>query len=86
MFIVYVLKNETSDKIYIGVTKNFEVRIKRHNGELFSSKRSYTRNNKGKWVLVYKEEFKHRSQAILREKYLKSHIGRDWIRNKILGP
>ena len=86
MFSVYVLENEVSSKIYIGCTKNFEARLKRHNGKLLSKPRSYTKINKGKWVMVHKEEFEDRKVALIREKYLKSHIGRDWLRRKILGP
>jgi putative endonuclease len=36
------------------------------------------------WELIYYEEFDARSVAMKREKELKSHKGRDYIREKIL--
>lgn len=81
MVTVYVIKSESTDKIYVGQTENFESRIQRHNKELTSSTKSYTAKNKGPWRPVYKETFKTRSEAIKREKYLKSHVGRDYIKN-----
>jgi len=84
MFTVYVLRNEHSSKIYIGQTNNFEKRIKQHNDENFD-RRSYTSLNRGIWVLVYKEQFLTRREAIVREKQLKSSRGRVFIKTKILG-
>lgn len=85
MFWVYVLKNELSDKIYIGQTEDLEKRLKRHNALLPSKSTSYTKINNGTWVVVYKEQVNTREQALRREKYLKSHHGRDWIRTIIPG-
>jgi putative endonuclease len=36
------------------------------------------------WVLVYSEKFEDKSNALNREKELKSHKGRDFIRQQIL--
>ena len=76
-FFVYVILNESKRKAYIGQTNNWEKRLKRHNGELPSNKNSYTSVNKGDWKIVYIEEYNTRSEALKREKYLKSHRGRD---------
>ena len=46
-------------------------------------KKSFTSKNDGLWVLVYKEEFKTRSEAVKREKQLKSSRGREFIKNLI---
>ena len=80
MFTTYVIKSVSTDKIYIGQAEDFEKRLKRHNKELSYNKKSYTAKNKGPWKLVYKEVFKTRTEALKREKYLKSHVGRDYIR------
>lgn len=80
MFYVYVLKNELNGKIYIGQTDDLEKRLLRHNGVLRAKAGSYTKLNKGNWVVAYKEELSSREDAIKREKYLKSHSGRDWVR------
>ena len=85
MFWVYVLRNQDSDKIYIGQTKNLERRVTQHNDSKFIKygKNAYTKINKGKWILAYKEIFNTRKEAIIREKYLKSHIGRNWLKDVI---
>ena len=82
MFTVYVIKNE-SGKIYIGQTENKNKRLKQHNNTAFD-KRSYTKLNKGPWRLAYQEKFQTRKEALKREKELKSHRGRDWLR-EIMG-
>ncbi|EKE15706.1 MAG: Excinuclease ABC, C subunit [uncultured bacterium] len=83
MFFIYVIKNEQSGKIYIGQTNDIEKRLQRHNGILKSKNTSYTYKNKGEWKVVYTEEFKSRSEAIKREKELKSYQGREFLRSKI---
>lgn len=82
-YFTYVIQSECSGKIYIGQTDNLELRLRRHNGTLPTNKRSYTKLNKGPWKIVYHEEFNTRSEAILREKQLKSHGGRDWLKSKL---
>ena len=88
MFYVYVIKNSQNGKIYIGQTSNLEKRLKRHNGQLSTKRKSFTHKNKGsgEWILVYKEEFEERKDALKREKELKSFQGRKFLRDKILGP
>lgn len=83
MHYVYVLQNKKRNKIYIGQTSNLEKRIRQHN-DLGFDKRSFTKLNKGKWLLVYKEDFETRTEVMKREKELKSSRGRDFIRTKIL--
>ncbi|MBT4120953.1 MAG: GIY-YIG nuclease family protein [Candidatus Magasanikbacteria bacterium] len=84
MFHTYVLKNDT-DSIYIGQTSNLDKRIDRHNDKLPNKTTSYThKNKKGAWILIHKETFKSRSEAIKREKELKSYNGRKWIKNSFL--
>jgi putative endonuclease len=85
MYWVYVLSNKERGKIYIGQTGDLEKRVQQHNDPAFTKfgKNAYTKINKGMWVLVYKEPFSTRSEAIAREKYLKSHVGRDWLKTKI---
>jgi len=83
MFFVYVIKNK-NDKIYVGQTFNLEIRLKRHNGLLKNKAKSFTNKNKGVWNLIYKEIFKTRKEAVIREKELKSAQGRKFIKNFIL--
>lgn len=81
-FVVYVIRNDEG-KIYIGQTANLTTRLKRHNGELISSKRSYTKINHGIWKIFYKEIYSSRSEALLREKQLKSFRGRQFIKSLV---
>ncbi|MBN2075138.1 MAG: GIY-YIG nuclease family protein [Dehalococcoidales bacterium] len=75
MFIVYVLRSQSTGKLYIGQTPNMEKRLQEHQlGEA-----RYTRG-KGLWTLMYKEEYPTRSQAMKREKSLKSGKGREYLK------
>ena len=79
---VYVLHNPIIDKFYIGQTSNLEARVKSHNDQSHGRKR-YTRKQVGYWQLFHSEKFATRSEAMIRETFLKSGMGRDWIRNYI---
>jgi len=74
-FHVYVLHSSKIDKIYTGHTNNLERRIIEHNAGLETSTK-----NKGHWILIHKEKFKTRSEAMKREKDLKTGKGRDFLR------
>ena len=78
MFYVYVIKSENSDKTYIGQTSDLEKRLRQHN-DLGNNFSKYTKRNKGPWKLIYKEEVSTRSEALRREKFLKSGKGRELI-------
>ncbi len=84
-FVVYVIKNNETDKIYIGQTSDLENRLRRHNKELPSKKSAFTHKNSGngRWEVVYQENFSGRSGAMKREKELKSFRGREFIKNYI---
>jgi putative endonuclease len=69
-FYVYILRSEIVEKYYIGSTSDLEKRIKLHN----SPRARWTKKCQP-WVLIHSEEFISRSEAIKREKYLKSLKG-----------
>ena len=77
MFIVYVLKN-TQGKLYIGQTVDIVKRLHYHN-ELG---RGYTSIYRP-WKLLYSEKLDSRKEAMAREKYLKTGVGREWIEKNI---
>ena len=79
MFFTYVLYTSKYDKIYIGQTNNLELTLSQHNKGLAQFTKKFL-----PWELVYFEEFQSRSEAMIREKQLKSHKGRDYIRSAIL--
>lgn len=76
MYTVYVLYSIKFDKIYIGYTSDLEARIKSHN-ELATKGWSVRYRP---WEVVYTEEYELKSEAMRRERELKSHRGRDFIR------
>jgi len=80
MFVVYCIYNKKHNKIYIGQTKNIEERLIVHNKRTL---RGYTSRFDGEWDLVYSEKVLTRSEALNREKQLKSYRGREFLKNKI---
>ena len=68
-FYVYMLKSRSIKPVtYVGYTNDIKKRINLHNlgkGAKFTRGRS--------WVLIYKEKFKSKKEAISREYYIKSN-------------
>ena len=77
MFYVYALYSKDFDKIYIGFTSDLNARLNAHNHE---SNTGWTSKFKP-WILFYNEEFMNKSDAMKREKQLKSSRGRVFIRS-----
>jgi len=76
MFYVYMLKSKSIKPItYVGYTNNIRKRIELHNS---GKGAKFTRGRK--WVLIYKEKFKSKKEAIFREYYIKNNRT---LRNKI---
>ncbi len=70
---VYVLQG-SDGRFYTGITKRLRGRIAEHD---IDSKRA------GPHTLVYRERHKDHESARAREKYLKSGIGREWLRRDL---
>ena len=72
---IYVLKNELTDRYYIGSTNNIERRLVEH-------KKGKTRTTRllETYILVYKEEFKTIEEARQREANLKSYKSKKYIK------
>ena len=79
MFTTYVLYSEKYDKIYIGFTSDLDQRLLSHNQ---LATKGWTIKFRP-WKLIHKEEFETKSEAMKREKQLKSSRGRAFIRTKI---
>ena len=77
MYFVYVLKSENNWRFYVGMTDNVERRIKEHNSGKTKSTKGYR-----PWIFFFKEEFQTRKEARVREKYLKSGTGKEYIKEK----
>lgn len=75
---VYAIKSTSRNYIYVGLTNNLEERIKRHNlGE------NKTTLCYAPFELIYVENCLDRKSARRREKYLKSGIGKEYLKSLI---
>ena len=78
MYYVYVLYSYQDYKYYIGYTENLKGRMVQHqNGDVPAT--SYRRPLK----LIYFEGCLNQSDALKREKYLKTHYGRMFLKKRL---
>ena len=77
-YYVYVIKSKDGYQ-YTGMTEDIEKRLKEHNEHSLSL---WTKRGTD-WNIVYKEEFASKTDALLREKWLKTGVGRDFLKNVI---
>jgi putative endonuclease len=73
---VYVLQSQSTSRRYIGQTDDLERRLARHNDGLVFSTSAYR-----PWRLVHSEKCQTRSEAMQRERFLKSGQGRQFLTN-----
>jgi len=74
MVFVYVLRSREKNVRYVGITAKLGPRLRTH-------ARGATRGGQqlGKFELIHQEEFSTYADARIREKYLKSGQGREWL-------
>ncbi len=75
MFYVYVLRSRTTDRLYVGHTSDLTQRLGQHNHGITKSTK-----NRGPWDLVHREAYDTRSEAMRRERFLKSGQGREELK------
>ena len=75
MFYVYAISSLEHNYIYVGLTRNKEERIKRHNDGRERTTRFYK-----PFELIYSEKCDTRPVARIREKYWKSGVGKEKLR------
>ncbi len=78
LYYVYVIESKEGFK-YTGMTEDLEERLEQHNDRTLSF---WTKRGTN-WKLIYKEEFDNKTEALKREKWLKTGVGRDYLK-KIL--
>ena len=79
-FYTYVLKSEKDGKMYVGTTSNLQHRLNQHqNGLVFSTKHRRPLN------LIYAEACLNKDDAFRRERYLKTSMGKRYLRNRLTG-
>ncbi|PIR53072.1 excinuclease ABC subunit C [Candidatus Peregrinibacteria bacterium CG10_big_fil_rev_8_21_14_0_10_49_10] len=75
MFHVYILHSEKDDGLYTGFTTNVRNRLKEHNeGSVISTKA------RRPLKLIFLESYTNKGDAVRREKYLKTAVGRKMLK------
>ena len=77
-YYVYVLQSKKDNKFYTGYTKNLKLRFKQHQEKRVSSTRK-----RGSLKLIYFEGCLNQQDATHREKYLKTYLGKMFLRNRL---
>lgn len=78
MFYTYVLHSEKDGNLYTGYTSDLNLRFEQHQkGYVESTK------NRRPFKLIYFEACLEQADALKREKYLKTHYGKMFLRNRL---
>jgi putative endonuclease len=75
MFFVYVIRSLTRNYMYVGLSNDYERRIREHNNGYERTTKPYR-----PFELILIEEFSTRPEARQREKYLKSGVGKAYLK------
>jgi len=77
-YYVYAIKSLVKSYIYVGLTSSIEKRLNQHNKGQNRSTKAYR-----PFKLIYTEAFKTRVEARSKEIYLKSGIGKEFLKSII---
>jgi putative endonuclease len=77
LFYVYVIRSDEGYQ-YSGETSDLDRRLREHNNKELS----FWTKRGSNWQLIYFEQHENREEARKREKWLKSGIGREWLKSK----
>ena len=78
MYNVYLLQSTVDGSYYIGSSSNPARRLVEHN----SGKSPYT-SKKKPWIIVYTEKFHNKTEALIREKFLKKQRNKQFYERLI---
>lgn len=78
MYYVYVLRSNDTGRFYTGYTSDLRKRLKEHR----ESRSPYTKA-RGPYELIYYEACKDISDAQMRERYLKTGMGKRYLKNRV---
>ena len=78
MYYVYVLLSKSDKKFYTGATSNLKSRVQKHNNGLIPST-----SKRRPLKLIYYEACISKEDAFRREKYLKTGMGKRYLRNRL---
>jgi putative endonuclease len=77
-YYTYILKSKKDGKLYIGSTNDLRKRLSQHNQGLST----YTKG-RGPYKIIYYEACLLRKKAESRELYLKSGMGKRYLKNRL---
>ena len=77
MYYVYVAQGKSSGKLRIGLTNDLQEWLREHN-----NKAAFTKD-RVPFRVIYYEVFINKLDAIAREKYLKSGMGKHYLKNSL---
>ncbi|MFA5794086.1 MAG: GIY-YIG nuclease family protein [Candidatus Brocadiia bacterium] len=80
MFYVYIIQSKNYGGLYTGYTENLERRLSEHNSNQVASTK-----NRGPFRIIYYEVCFNQEDALDRERYLKSGMGKRYIKNRLKG-
>jgi putative endonuclease len=75
---VYAILSEGSNEIYVGMALDANRRLKEHN----NGKNRYTKGLRP-WRILHIETYENWSKARVREKYLKTGVGKEFLRSLV---
>ena len=78
MFYTYILQSKKDKKWYTGTTSDLRKRFKEHNIGI-----STWTKNRGPFMLIYYEACLNKKDAFTREKYLKTGMGKRYLKNRL---
>ena len=78
MFYTYILRSCKNGRLYTGSTNDLRKRFNQHN-----SGKSFSTKNYKPYILIYYEACIDEHDARVREKYLKSGMGKRYIKNRL---
>ena len=77
-YYIYVLLSDKDHNLYVGFTENLQSRLEEHRkGRVISTK------DRRPLTLIYSEACRNKTDALKREKYLKTYLGKMFLRNRL---
>jgi putative endonuclease len=78
MYYIYVIQSKKDKQFYTGFTGDLQNRLQEHNAGRVSSTKE-----RGPFELIYYEACLNEQDALAREKYLKSGMGKRYLKNRL---
>ena len=78
MFYTYIIRSKRNKKCYTGTTADLRKRFSEHNENKVTSTK-----NRGPFELIYYEVCIDMNDAFIRERYLKTRMGKRYLKNRL---